>query len=530
MIEGHQGPCNEGVIRGRAEPAPCRELNKPWVLAATILGSSLAFIVGSVVNVALPAIQEGLGASAAQMQWILNSYLLFLGALILTGGSLGDHFGRKRIFMLGTLVFTGASVWCGVAGSAATLIIARGVQGVGGALLVPSSLAIISVTFDKEERGEAIGTWAGFSALTTAFGPVLGGWLVDAGSWRWVFFVVVPFALLSIAITLWRMPETREAEAGALDGPGALLATLGLGALVYGLIASSEAGWRAPPVLGALTGGVALLAGFLWRESASRNPMMPLALFRSPTFSGANLMTLLLYFALNGALFFLPFNLIQVQDYSATAAGAAFLPFTLLMGGLSRWAGSLVERYGARRPLIAGPLIAAAGLALLLLPGTESSYWTGFFPGLLVLGLGVTVSVAPLTTVVMNAAGEEQAGVASGINNAASRIAGLLAIAILGVVALAVFSGALEDRLAATGAPPEAKQAVFEARQDLAATRVPAGVEGETQAALQAAVDASFVQSFRWVMGISALLALVSALCAGLLIQPESADSSSTTG
>lgn len=511
-------------MRAGAEAAPCAEAAKPWVLAATILGSSLAFIVGSVVNVALPAIQSGLGASATEMQWVLNGYLLFLGALILTGGSLGDHYGRRRIFVIGILIFTGASVWCGLAGSPTILIVARGVQGIGGALLVPSSLAIISATFSKDERGKAIGTWSGFSALTTAFGPVLGGWLVDAVSWRWVFFVVVPPALVCVGITLWRMPETREADAGALDGWGAALATLGLGALVYGLIASSEAGWGAPRVLVALIGGAALVAAFLWRERSARDPMMPLGLFRSRTFSGANLMTLLLYFALNGLLFFLPFNLIQVQGYSAAAAGAAFLPFTLLMGALSRWAGGLVDRYGARTPLVAGPLIAAAGLALLAVPGTGSSYWTGFFPGLLVLGLGMTVSVAPLTTVVMNAAGDEQAGVASGVNNAASRVAGLLAIAVLGVVALSVFSGALEEQLAQTQAPPEAKQAVFAARQDLAATPVPDSVQDEDRAALRAAIDASFVQGFRWVVGISAALALLSAGAAGWMIDPARAE------
>ena len=519
MIEGHKQPCAEGIIRAGASAAPCADAAKPWVLAATILGSSLAFIVGSVVNVALPAIQAGLAASTVQMQWILNSYLLLLGALILTGGSLGDHIGRRRIFVLGTVVFTGASVWCGLAGSPAMLITARGVQGLGGALLVPNSLSILSATFDKKERGRAIGTWAGFSALTTAFGPVLGGWLVDVGSWRWVFFVVVPLAVLCLAITLRFMPETRERDAGALDGPGAVLVTLSLGALVYGCITSSEAGWGDPAVLGALAGGAVMMAGFLWREATSRAPMMPLGIFRSSTFSGANLMTLLLYFALSGAFFFLPFNLIQVQGYSATAAGAAFLPFTLLMGGLSRWAGGLVDRYGAKAPLVAGPLIVSAGLGLLLVPGPNSSYWTGFLPGLFVLGSGMTVSVAPLTTVVMNAVEERQAGVASGINNAASRIAGLLAVAILGVVALSIFSQTLERQLAEMNVPPDVKQAVFEGREDLAATRIPPRLPATERERLQAAIHVAFVQSFRWVAGICAAMALLSAGVAAWMIE-----------
>lgn len=526
MIDGHKAPCDEGVIQsGADEQTACAERDRPWVLAATILGSSLAFIVGSVVNVALPAIQRGLAATGPEMQWVLNGYLLFLGALILAGGSLGDHYGRRRVFAIGIAVFAGASVGCGFAPSVEWLIAWRAVQGVGGALLVPSSLAIIAASFPKDERGAAIGTWAGFSALTTAFGPVLGGWLVDLGSWRWVFFVVVPFAVVAFVITLWRVPESRDEEAGALDAAGAALVTAGLGALVYGLIASAEAGWGAPRVLAALVAGAALLAAFVWQERHAREPMVPLALFRSPTFSGANLMTLLLYFALNGALYFLPFNLVQVQGYSATAAGAAFLPFTLLMGALSRWAGGLVDRYGAKTPLVAGPLVAAAGLALLMLPGTGGgSYWTTFFPGLLVLGLGMTVSVAPLTTVVMNAVDDHQSGVASGVNNAAARIAGLLAIAIMGVVALAVFSGGLDAQLAALDAPLDAKAAVWDARQNLAGLSVPEDVSPENQQALRGVVNAAFVRSFRWVMGLGAALALVSAGAAAWLIQPREAE------
>lgn len=529
MIEGHRTPCDVGVIHTNAEPAPCRERDRHWVLAATILGSSLAFITGSVVNVALPAIQQGLGASAVQMQWILNSYLLFLGALILTGGSLGDHFGRKRIFVLGTLLFTGAAVWCGLATSAEMLILARGVQGIGGALLVPSSLAIISATFQKETRGKAIGTWAGFSALTTAFGPVLGGWLVDLGNWRWVFFVVIPFALLCVAITLWRMPETREANPGALDGRGTLLATVGLGTLTYGLITSSEAGWSDPAVLASLLAGVVILAEFVTWESRSRNPMMPLRLFRSRLFSGANLITLFLYFALSGTFFFLPFNLIQVQGYSATAAGAAFLPFTLLMGLFSRWAGSLTERYGARKPLIVGPLVVAIGLVLLMLPGPASSYWTGFFPGLLVFGIGMTVSVAPLTTVAMNAVDEEEAGVASGVNNAVARIAGLLAIAILGVAALSVFSGVLETQLVAADVPSGLEDTVWNDRRNLAAIEIPTEVGDEIRMILQQAIDTSFIASFRWVVGIGAALAFAGAVCAALMIRPGTTATSEST-
>jgi EmrB/QacA subfamily drug resistance transporter len=518
MIDGQKSPCDEGVIEAGEESVSCPKPDRPWVLAATILGSSLAFITGSVVNVALPAIQSALSASAADMQWVVNGYLLFLGALILVGGAAGDRFGRRRVFVVGTAVFTGASVGCGAAPTVEWLVGLRAVQGIGGAMLVPGSLSLISASFPKDERGAAIGTWAGLSALTTAVGPLIGGWLVDAGSWRWVFFVVVPFALVCIGITLWRVPESRDPDAEALDGVGAALATLGLGALVYGLIAAGTAGWTAPRVVGALAAGVVGVIAFLGWESRHASPMMPPALFRIPAFSGANLMTLFLYCALNGALFFLPFNLMQVQGYSATEAGAAFLPFTILVGGLSRWAGGLVDRVGARVPVVGGPLVAGLGFGLLAWPAIGGSYWTTYFPGLAVAGLGMAVSVAPLTTVVMNAAGDENAGVASGVNNAAARVAGVLAIAVLGTVAVGLFSTALDARLATVDAPAAVEEAVWAARHDLAGLTIPSEAEPATRERLTAVVDRSYVWSFRWIMGIAAALGVGSALCAGLTI------------
>jgi EmrB/QacA subfamily drug resistance transporter len=436
------------------------------------------------------------------------------------------------VFAVGIAIFTAASVACGLAADATTLILARAVQGVGGALLVPASLAIISAAFPEEERGRAIGTWAGFSALTTALGPVLGGWLVDVWSWRMIFFINVLVALLTLAIALWRVPESRDPSDGErLDWVGAVLVTLGLAALTYGLTAVSDHGWADVVVLAALAASVILLAVFVGIEGRVAAPMMPLGLFRSATFSGANAMTLLLYFALSGVIFFLPFNLIQIQGYSATAAGAAFLPFTLIMGSLSRLSGTLVDRFGARQPLIVGPVICAAGLALFALPGIGGSFWLTFFPAMVVLGIGMTVSVAPLTTTVMGAVDQRHAGTASGINNAVSRISGLLAVALLGAVAVMVFGTALDAHLADLNLPSDVRLAMQEQATRLAEAQPPAALALEQQQAVTAAVRESFVASFRIVALICAGAALLAALCAALTIQnmPRQASATAAT-
>jgi EmrB/QacA subfamily drug resistance transporter len=515
MVSLGRAPCDEGVVRGAAETPGCDERAKKWVLATTILGSSMAYIDGSVVNVALPAIQADLTASVRGAQWIVNAYTLMLGALILIGGSGADRFGRRRIFILGVAIFTAASVACGGAPGIPALIAARAAQGVGGALLVPSSLAIISAAFPAHERGKAIGAWAGFSAITTAAGPVLGGWLVDTLSWRAIFFINVPVAALTLSLAHWRVPESRIAsDAAAVDWRGGFLAAIGLGALAYGLTAASELGWTHPVVLGALLASGLTLAAFITWEARAPSPMVPLHLFRSATFTGANVITLLLYFALAGALFFLPFNLIRIQGYSATLAGAAFLPLTLIMGGLSTWSGGLVDRYGARAPLIVGPLLAAAGFAMLAIPGVGGSYWTNFFPAMIVLGLGMAITVAPLTTVVMAAVEDRYAGTASGINNAVARIAGMLAVAVLGAAAVGVFGQALETRFAELQVPPDIRSALEQQVPKLAEAEVPPRVEGEERHRLEQALAASFVLSFRVVMLLAAGLALVSAVCA----------------
>lgn len=524
MIGPATTPCDEGVIRGAASDArSCAERAKPWVLAATIVGSSMAFIDSSVVNVALPAIQADLAAHVREAQWIVNAYMLMLGSLILVGGAAGDRFGRRRVFIAGVVSFTAASIACGLAPNALALIAARAVQGIGGALLVPSSLAIISATFSAQERGRAIGTWAGASALTTALGPVLGGWLVDTWSWRVIFFVNVPIAAVALFLAARHIPESRnQSDHAAVDWQGAVLTVAGLGAIAYGLTAASDSGWIRPAVLGSLLTGIILLSIFLWSEARAAAPMMPLQLFRSPAFSGANAITLLLYFALGGALFFVPFNLIQIQGYSATLAGAAFLPFSLIMGGLSRWSGGLIDRYGARIPLIIGPIIAAAGFALLAIPGIGGSYWTTFFPAMAVLGLGMAVSVAPLTTTVMRSAEDRYAGVASGVNNATARIAGMLAVALLGAVAVGVFRAGLDERLDDLQVSSQIRQAMQDEVPKLAEAKVPAQIDGKQRQTLERALDESFVQSFRVTMLVAASLALLSALCAGFTIGARS--------
>lgn len=519
MINLGRAPCDEGVIRAAAATPGCADRAKPWVLAATILGSSMAFIDGSAVNVALPRIQSDLNVPLQGAQWIVNGYTLMLGALILIGGSAGDRFGRRRIFALGAAVFTAASIGCGLAPNAAGLVAARVVQGIGGALLVPGSLALISAAFPAEERGKAVGTWAGFSAITTALGPVLGGWLVDVLTWRAIFFINVPIALLTLAIVFRHVPESAvRSENPGVDWRGGFLVMVGLLALAYGLTATSERDGAHPGVSGSLLVSAAFVAAFIWSEARSPSPMLPLGLFRSLTFSGANVMTLLLYFALSGAFFLLPFDLLQIQGYSATLAGAAFLPFTLIMGGLSRWAGGLIGCYGARLPLTVGPVVAAAGLALFALPNLDGSYWTTFFPGMVVLGLGMTVSVAPLTTAVMGSVDDRHAGTASGINNAISRIAGMLAVALLGAFAVGTFGSALDARLIELRVAPVIRLALKAEVPKLAEAQVPSQVRGEQRLVLKRALEESFVRSFRLAMLVSACAALASALCAWLAL------------
>jgi EmrB/QacA subfamily drug resistance transporter len=509
-------PCDEAAIRA-SPSAPACAARKSWVLTAAVLGSTLAFVDESVVNVALPKIESELHATLAAMQWVVNAYTLCMSALLLVGGATADQFGRRRIFAIGVGVFAIASLGCGVAPNAPVLVAARVMQGAGAALLVPCALALIGAAFDENERGAAIGVWSGASAIAAGAAPLLGGWLVDHSSWRAIFLINPLLALPTLWITLRRVPESRDPNAApGVDWRGALLAFAGLGSLVYGLIASSELGWGNSRVGAALAAGAVLLVAFVLAEWGSRAPMMPLELFRSRTFSGINLLTLLLYGALGGAFFFVPFLLIQARGYSATAAGAAYLPFTIVLGVLSRWSGGLLDRFGARWPLMIGPALTALGFVLL---ARAEAYWATL-TAMTTLGFGMVITVAPLTTAVINAVPAHRTGVASGINNAVASVGSLLLIAILGSVALGAFEHSLERRLSAAVVSAPVRSAVEAARGGFVIPTLPSSLSQTERQQAHAIVADSLADTVREALWIAAALTLASALVAALTIPP----------
>ncbi len=407
------------------------------ILAATVLGSGVAFLDTTVVNVALPTLARDLHAGMAGLQWTVDAYLLSLSALLLVGGALGDLHGRRRVFVIGLVWFATASALCGLAPSIWLLVFARALQGVGAALLVPGSLALLRSSFVEEDQAQAIGAWAGLSGVTTALGPLVGGSLLSTlgpGSWRIIFFLNLPLAALAVFFALRCVPETRGKRRGPLDLAGALCAVVGLGCLVGALIEGPSLGFRRPPVLGAAALGVAALLVFFLLESRRPNAMLPLSLFRSRQFSGANGTTLAVYFALGGAMFFLALELQSVLGYSPLAAGAALLPITLLLLTLSSPAGKLAGRFGFRPLMTAGPICAGLGLLLLSRVGPGASYLGAVLPGVIVLGLGLSLTVAPLTAAVVSGADPAHAGIASAVNNAVARLANLLAVALLPIL------------------------------------------------------------------------------------------------
>jgi EmrB/QacA subfamily drug resistance transporter len=506
MVGFLQPPCEAGVIT--ATPvfdAALSQRRKRLTLAATIVGSSMAFIDGSVVNIALPAMQHALNATVASTQWIVNAYLLLLGALVLVGGAAADLYGRRRIFLIGLAVFTAASIACGLVPNVSALIASRAIQGVGAALLVPASLAMLGATFDEHERSRAIGIWAGVAALTSAIGPVLGGWLVDAVSWRAIFLLNVPLAVVAGELAASFACESRDDNAKALDWAGAAMVGAGLAAITWGLSAIPASGFYDKTVLGALGSGFVFLVLFLAIEARSgQRAMMPLSLYRSRDFSAANALTLLLYFALGGALYYLPFGLIRLGIYSATQAGAALLPFSLIMGFGAPVAGMLSDRFGPRLSLASGPIIAAGGLALLAFADFRQSYWAQVFPAICLFGVGMTITVPPLTSTVMSSVGEAHAGVASGVNNAVARVAGLFAVAALGAVLFASFSHHL------AGVPPQQASEALNA--------ILAGQSGVAEDATPA-----FERALRVVLLVAAFCALLGGIIGWLWIRPVAA-------
>ena len=512
-------PCDIGVIRGTRISSPCQPTSRPWIIAAASLGSGMAFLDSTILNVALPALQADLGASVREVQWTYGAYALVLSALLLVGGTLGDRFGRRRLFVLGAAIFAVASVWCALAPGPAQLIAARGVQGVGGALLVPASLAIIGASFEGRLKAKAIGTWGALSAIAMAVGPVLGGWLVEEVSWRAAFLINPVLAAVAIPIALWHVPESLDPEAHNLDLAGAVLATAGLAGLVYGLIESSAWGLGAPRVLAALGLGSIALAAFVFVERHAKDPMVPPSLFRSRNFDGANLVTLLFYMALTGSLYFLPFLMMQVHGYSALVAGSVFLPFVAMAFLIGRLSGRISARFGSKIPLVVASLAVLVGLLLFAVPGVEhGSYWTSFFPAMVVQGIGMALAITPLTTVALGSVDREHSGLASGVNNAVARVAGLLAVALLGVFVYGVFSASLDARLDRMDLSGEIRSEMEAAKTHLGAAEAPEDVEAMTAAHIERAIDESFVAGFRAVMLISAGLALASALVAALLV------------
>ena len=511
-------PCDAAAIRSAAT-APACAARRTWVLVAAVLGSTLAFVDESVVNVALPKIESDLHTTLAAMQWVINAYTLCMSALLLVGGAAADQFGRRLMFLIGVSVFAVASLACGLAPDAAILICARALQGVGAALLVPCSLALIGAAYDEKERGAAIGIWSGASAIAAGAAPLLAGGLVDHWSWRVIFLINPLLALPTLWIALRKVPESRDPDARrGIDWLGALLAFSGLGTLMYGLIASSDLGWRHPRVLASALVGAVLLVLFVAAERRARAPMMPLELFRSRTFTGVNLLTLLLYGALGGAFFFVPFYLIQAHGYSALAAGAAYLPFTVVLGLTSRWSGGLADRVGARAPLIWGPALTAGALALL---GSVGGGYLAILSVMTVMGVGMTITVAPLTTTVINAVPPHRTGVASGINNAVASVGSLLLIAVLGSVALSGFDRSLDRQLREAPVAPAVRQVVQSARGGFVIPALPANLSGEERERARAIVAAALDRTIRMTLWVAAALALASALAAALTIAPR---------
>ncbi|MDE2590175.1 MAG: MFS transporter [Patescibacteria group bacterium] len=492
-----------------------------FILLSTILASGMAFLDGSVVNVAVPTIQEKLHASITSVQWVINGYLLLLSALILISGALGDRFGRKRIFMYGIALFTFASFLCSITNSIFLLSLFRAVQGVGGAMMVPGSLSIINIAFSPTVRGRAIGLWSGFAGGISALGPFVGGWLVQTLGWQSIFYINIPIGILALLLTYRFVPESKNHESTNLDIAGAACIFIALLGIVYGLMSAPEVGWNNVGVIMSLVGGIIASVLFVIVELTSKQPLVPFGLFSSLLVIGANLATFFLYFALSGVTFFLVLNLQQVQHFSPLMSGIAMLPTILLITFLSGYGGKVADAVGPRLPMIIGPLVVAVGMGLFVFTGVNTNYFLGFFPGLVLFGLGMAFVIAPLTKSALTVE-EKYSGTASGINNAVARIAGLLAIAFLGGVVLFLFKVTIEQNIVHSVLTGSQQQQIIVQENKLGAIEIPTSFPILAQQAARREILQAFVQSFRWAMGITALLAFISGVISFFTIKPRS--------
>ncbi|RFS21797.1 MFS transporter [Chitinophaga silvatica] len=494
-----------------------------WVMASTIMASAMAFIDATALNVVLPALQRSMGATGAQLFWVLNAYLLMLAALILIGGALGDKLGRKKIFMIGIAIFIFGSAACGLSGTIALLIIFRVIQGIGGALMIPGSLSLITSSINDKERGSAIGTWSAVTTLVTMGGPILGGVLADAGLWRYIFFINVPIGIIALLILATKVAENKDEEDnGKIDYLGAVLIACGLALLTFGFLRMPEKGFRDPFVYGSIIGGIVFMLAFIRAEQKSSNPMMPLSLFRNRTFSGCNLLTLFLYAGLNGGMLFLSLNMIQVQGYTQTQSGLSFLPFTVLMILIARVAGGLADKWGPRLFLTFGPMIAGTGLLMLSLVDQTngySDYWSTFFPGICVLGLGMSFTVAPLTATVMGSLPDHLSGIASGTNNAISRIAGVFAVAIFGALVSLFFINTLMQQLHVLNLDTTAYNEIMAQAANLGNAKVPDNIPASEHAAIVTSYHKSFINAYQKIMLLAGILGYAGGLTGFIFIR-----------
>ncbi len=495
------------------------------VLLVTVLGTGMVYLDQTALTIALPAMQVAFKTDVGGLQWLVDIYILMLAVLLLIGGALGDRYGRVRVYIIGTIIFTLSSAVCGAATSIQLLIAARALQGVGGALLVPGGLAIINATVPTERRAHAIGLWGTFSPLLVLVGPVMGGWLVDTVSWRAIFFLNVPFGILTVFLAKHYIPENRDEHAhGPLDWPGIVTLMLGLGGILSGIIEGPSRGWADPVVIVAIAGGIAGLIAFIFIEQRSPAPIMPLHFFRILPFTGINLLTLVLYLALSGVFFFLVLNFQQAQGYSASDSGFAQLPASLMLMLLATPVGRLSHRFGPKPFIIAGIIVTGIGFLMFARLGLEANYWISFFPAVLVFGFGMGLFIVPLTAVALGVLPARFSGVSSGLNHAVTRLAQMLAVAVFGALLASSFREALIQRTADLPLDPTARVQLIAASRELGAMQPPASLSPKLAAAVRTAVRLALVDSSRMLMFVCAALSLLSLLITlGLVRAPEKA-------